>query len=182
MLSPRLPNPSSPSSLSRPSPLSIAPLVLLAGLHSPVAQCQPDNPGPGFGQLEANLSPATLHFAPSDEHRPVWLAGLTRVAADGAVVSAAVFSNSFGQAAVTVQYGQRYLRPFGRAGWYWQWTVGPVFGYAAPYNRKVPLNYGGLSPVVIPSLGYQLNAKTSIQFTLLGNSALMLQLALRLPD
>lgn len=185
MPSPRLSNPSNPSnpsSLSRRSHRSIPPLVLLAWLHSPIAQCQPDSPGLGFGQLEANLSPTTLHFAPSDEHQPVWLAGLTRVAADGAVVSGAVFSNSFGQSCVTLQFGQRYLRPWGRDGWYWQWTVGPVFGYVAPYNRKVPLNYKGLSPVLIPSLGYQFNAKTSLQFTLLGNSALMLQLALRLPD
>ena len=173
MLSPRL---------SRPTCLSIPPLVLLAWLHSPVAQCQPDRPGPDSAQIEANLSPFTLHFAASNDHKPVWLAGLTRVAADGTVVSGAVFNNSFGQSAVTLQFGQRYLRPFGRDKWYWQWTVGPVFGYVAPYNRKVPLNYKGLSPVVIPSLGYQLNDKISLQFTLLGNSALMLQLALRLPD
>ena len=46
----------------------------------------------------------------------------------------------------------------------------------------MPLNYKGLSPVVIPSLGYQLSASFSAQFTLLGNSALMLQLAYQLPD
>ena len=168
-----------------PSRLSSAVPLLLALLHAP-AHCQPaeraPEQGPGLAQLEANLSPLTLHFAPSGAHKPVWLAGLTQVAADGTVVSGAVFSNSFGQSAVTVQYGQRYLRPFGRDRWYWQWTVGPVYGYVAPYSRKVPLNFKGLSPVVIPSLGYALNDKTSVQFTLLGNSALMLQLAVRLPD
>ena len=168
-----------------PSRLSCAVPLLLALLHPP-APGQPADPapdqGPGLGQLEANLSPLTLHFTPGSEHKPVWLAGLTQVAVDGTVVSGAVFSNSFGQSAVTVQYGQRHLRLFGRERWYWQWTVGPVYGYVAPYNRKVPLNYRGLSPVVIPSLGYRLNDKASVQFTLLGNSALMLQLALRLPD
>lgn len=163
--------------------LSAVPLLLALLLH-PAVRCQPTGQpaATGLGQLEANLSPVTLHFASSSEHKPVWLAGLTQVAANGTVVSGAVFSNSFGQSAVTVQYGQRYLRPFGRDAWYWQWTVGPVYGYVAPYKRKVPLNYKGLSPVVSPSLGYQLNDKTSIQFTLLGNSALMLQLAVRLPD
>ena len=159
---------------------SAAPLLLALLLH-PGAHCQPAAQV-GLGQLEANLSPLTLHFVPSSSHKPVWLAGLTQVAADGTVVSGAVFSNSFGQSAVTVQYGQRYLRPFGRAAWYWQWTVGPVYGYVAPYNRKVPLNIRGLSPVLIPSLGYQLTDNAAVQFTLLGNSALMLQLALRLPD
>ncbi len=164
--------------------LSPAVQLLVVLLLHPTAHCQPaaQQDALGLGQLEANLSPLTLHFTPSSEHKPVWLAGLTQVATDGTVVAGAVFSNSFSQSAVTVQYGQRYLRPFGRDGWYWQWTVGPVYGYVAPYNRKVPLNYKGLSPVVIPALGYTLNDKVSVQFTLLGNSALMLQLALRLPD
>ena len=132
--------------------------------------------------LELNLSPVTLHFTPSSEHKNVGLLGISKVDADGTVVSGAVFSNSFGQPCVTVQWGQRYLAPLGFDRWYWQWTVGPVYGYVAPYNRKVPLNYKGLSPVVIPSLGYQLSEKFSAQFTLLGNSALMLQLAYQLPD
>jgi len=137
---------------------------------------------PGLGLIEANVSPVTMHFTPSSEHKNVWLLGVSKVQDDGTVVSGAVFGNSFGQPCVAVQYGQRYLHPFGRDRWYWQWTVGPVFGYVAPYNHKVPLNYKGLSPVVIPSAGYQLTSKLSAQFTLLGNSALMLQFAYNLPD
>ena len=168
----------------RPLQLSILPCastVLLAALASSGALAQ----GPKRGLLEANASPLTLHFTPSDAHKPVWLLGLTHVAADGTVVSGAVFSNSFGQSCVTAQWGQRYLGLFGQSGldkWYWQWTVGPVYGYVAPYTKKVPLNYRGLSPVVIPSVGYQLTDKAALQFTLLGNSALMLQLAWQLPD
>ena len=137
---------------------------------------------PRLGLQELNISPVTLHFTPSSEHKNVGLLGISRVDVDGTVVSGAVFSNSFGQPCVTVQWGQRYLAPLGVDRWYWQWTVGPVYGYVAPYNRKVPLNFKGLSPVVIPSLGYQLSDKFSAQFTLLGNSALMLQLAYQLPD
>jgi hypothetical protein len=150
----------------------------LVGLHG--AQASTD--APRFGLIEANASPVTMHFTPSSEHKNVWLLGVSKVGDDGTVVSGAVFGNSFGQPCVTVQYGQRYLRPFGRDGWSWQWTVGPVYGYVAPYNHKVPLNYKGLSPVVIPSAGVQLTSKLSAQFTLLGNSALMLQFAYNLPD
>ena len=152
-------------------------LTLLA-LGPPGAAAQT----PRLDQLEANASPLTVHFTPSDEHKTVWLLGLTNVAADGTVVSGAVFSNSFGQASVTAQWGQRQRGVLGHDKWYWQWTVGPVYGYAAPYNRKVPLNYRGLSPVVIPSLGYQLADKAAVQLSLLGNSALMLQLAWQIPD
>ena len=137
---------------------------------------------PVLDLVELNISPLTLHFTPSNEHKNVLLLGISKVDADGTVVSGAVFSNSFGQPCATLQWGQRYLAPLGFNRWYWQWTVGPVYGYVAPYNHKVPLNYQGLSPVVIPSLGYQLSEKFSAEFTLLGNSALMLQLAYPLPD
>ena len=161
-----------------PRLLTVLVLALSAQvLTDPARAQQPMRDG-----VELNLSPLTLHFTPSSEHKNVGLLGISKVAGDGTVVSGAVFSNSFGQPCVTVQWGQRYLAPMGADRWYWQWTVGPVYGYVAPYNRKVPLNYKGLSPVVIPTLGYQLNEKFSAQFTLLGNSAMMLQLAYQLPD
>jgi hypothetical protein len=146
-------------------------------LHPPASARQPVRDG-----VELNLSPVTLHFTASSEHKNVGLLGISKVDADGTVTSAAVFSNSFGQPCVTVQWGQRYRAPNGFERWYWQWTVGPVYGYVAPYQHKVPLNYHGLSPVVIPSLGVQLNQNFSAQFTLLGNSALMVQVAYHLPD
>ena len=161
-----------------PRLLTVLGLAVSAQLLTDPARAQP----PVLDLLEINLSPVTLHFTPSSEHKNVGLLGISKVDADGTVVSGAVFSNSFGQPCVTVQWGQRYLAPLGANRWYWQWTVGPVYGYVAPYNHKVPLNYKGLSPVVIPSLGYQLSEKFSAQFTLLGNSALMLQLAYQLPD
>ena len=163
--------------MALPRLLTVLGLALSAQLLVDPARAQQ----PVLDLLELNLSPVTLHFTPSSEHKNVGLLGISKVDADGTVVSGAVFSNSFGQPCVTVQWGQRYLAPLGFDRWYWQWTVGPVYGYVAPYNRKVPLNYKGLSPVVIPSLGYQLSEKFSAQFTLLGNSALMLQLAYQLP-
>ena len=164
--------------MALPRLLTVLGLALSAQLLVDPARAQQ----PVLDLLELNLSPVTLHFTPSSEHKNVGLLGISKVDADGTVVSGAVFSNSFGQPCVTVQWGQRYLAPLGFDRWYWQWTVGPVYGYVAPYNRKVPLNYKGLSPVVIPSLGYQLSEKFSAQFTLLGNSALILQLAYQLPD
>ena len=164
------------------SPRSRTQLTLLAliGLtwHAAPASAQT----PRLALVEANVSPLAMHFTASAEHKNVWLLGLSDIREDGTVISGAMFSNSFGQASVTVQYGQRYLRPFSFDRWYWQWTVGPVYGYVSPENGKVPLNYKGLSPVVIPSAGYQWTDKLSVQFTLLGNSALMLQLAYSLPD
>ena len=166
-----------PYTISPPHVRALA-LAGLAWLGCAPAAAQ----SPVLGLTEANFSPLTLHFSASNEHKNVLLLGASRVQGDGTVISGAVFSNSFGQPCVAVQVGQRYLHPFGRDRWYWQWTAGPVYGYVAPYNHKVPLNYKGLSPVFIPSAGYQLTDKLSAQFTLLGNSALMLQLAYAIPD
>jgi len=134
------------------------------------------------GQLEFNLSPYTYHFSPSPDHKPVWLLGLTQVQEDGTLIAGAVFSNSFGQPSAAAQYGRRYLHPFGYDRWYVQWTAGVMYGYVEPYQNKVPLNYKGFSPVIVPSAGYQFTKKLSGELMLLGNSALMFQLAYDLPE
>ncbi len=168
--------------MSRPiPPLSLrAPLlaVALAPLWATSVLAQP---APA-AELEFNVSPYTVHFSPSDEHKSVWLFGMTQVEADGSLVAAAVFSNSFGQRSAAAQFGQRYQRPFGWDRWYWQWTAGLMYGYVAPYKNKVPLNYKGFSPVVVPSLGYQFAPHVSGELMLLGNSALMFQFAFDLPQ
>jgi hypothetical protein len=135
-----------------------------------------------FGQMELNVSPYTYHFSPSPDHKPVWLLGLTQVEEDGTLTSGAVFSNSFGQPCGAVQWGRRYLHPFGSERSYVQWTAGIMYGYVAPYENKVPLNIKGFSPVIVPSLGYQMTDRLSGQLTLLGTSALMFQLAYNLPE
>jgi hypothetical protein len=52
-------------------------------------------------------------------------------------------------------------------------TAGLMYGYVAPYENKVPLNYKGFNPAIIPSLGYKLTAHDSVQIMILGNAALM---------
>jgi RNA-binding protein YhbY len=48
-----------------------------------------------------------------------------------------------------------------------------MYGYVAPYENKVPLNYNGFNPAIIPSVGYKLTAHDSVQVKILGNAALM---------
>jgi hypothetical protein len=42
------------------------------------------------------------------------------------------------------------------------------------YKDKVPLNYKGLSPAIVPTVGYQINKNYSFQLNLLGTAGLML--------
>jgi hypothetical protein len=53
-------------------------------------------------------------------------------------------------------------------------TAGILYGYVAPYENKVPLNYNGFSPAVIPAIGYQLNTHDSVQLKILGSAGIML--------
>ena len=83
------------------------------------------------------------------------------------------FSNSFGQPSVYVYAGQQFNSLLGVPRLYAKVTGGLMYGYVAPYENKVPLNYNGFSPAIIPSIGYKLTPHDSVQLQFLGNAALM---------
>ncbi len=58
---------------------------------------------------------------------------------------------------------------------YVKWTAGILYGYRGEYQHKVPLNYGGFSPAIVPALGWEFDSKQQIQFNLLGLNGMMLQ-------
>ena len=60
---------------------------------------------------------------------------------------------------------------------FFQWTAGVMYGYKYPYRDKVPLNYGGFSPGVTASLGWQFTREFSVQAIALGTAGLMFQVA-----
>jgi hypothetical protein len=145
-------------------------LLAAAFVFTQFAQAQT----PTLGKLEINVSPITLHYSPSPEHRRSVLVGLQKVEMNGSLKGMAYFTNSFGQPSVYAFTGRKYLQPWGYQRFYWQWTAGVIYGYVDPYEDKVPLNWHGFAPVIIPALGYQLTERSSLQITALGNSALML--------
>ena len=127
--------------------------------------------------LSWQFSPFSLHFSPSDEHKQVLMVGLEREHPSAKVDGFTLFTNSFGQPTV-------YVYPWG--GVYhdignirhlsFKWTAGLLYGYRDPYENKVPLNYKGLSPAVIPALVYEFKPGWSGQVNFLGTAALMFQL------
>ncbi|MDH5540993.1 MAG: hypothetical protein OEY03_16435 [Rhizobacter sp.] len=126
-------------------------------------------------------SPYTLHFSPSERHKPVWMIGAEKQYADGDVLGAAYFSNSFGQDSLTVYRGEQ-IRNWSRfEKLYFQWTAGLMYGYKGEFQDEVPLNFKGFSPVVVVSLGWQFTPKYSVQVNLLGFAAAMVQVSMRLP-
>ena len=126
--------------------------------------------------LNLIASPYTAHFHPSDEHEHVWLVGLERERANGAIAGAAFFSNSFGQESGYIfPWGEIYRNVLDQPQLYVKWTAGLLYGYTGKYEHKVPLNHGGFSPAIVPALGWEFSSKQQVQLNLLGLNGLMLQ-------
>ena len=56
-------------------------------------------------------------------------------------------------------------------------TAGILYGYVGQYQHKVPMNHNGFSPAIIPSLGYNLTRRDSLQLEILGTAGVMFSIA-----
>jgi hypothetical protein len=120
-------------------------------------------------------SPYTYHFSRDPDHKHVYMLGLVRQRADGFIVGGTAFRNSFGQPSTYVYIGQRFDQLGGIEPLFGELSGGVLYGYKPPYDHKVPLNYHGFSPGLVPSLGWKFTPMVSAQLNFLGNSALMFQ-------
>ncbi len=123
------------------------------------------------------VSPYTYHYSQDPDHRDVYMLGVERQRADGMLVGASYFRNSFGQPSAYLYGGKRYDNIFSQERLFAQLTVGLLYGYKEPYENKVPFNHNGYSPGAVASLGWQFSPSYSAQLNFLGNSALMFQLS-----
>lgn len=125
------------------------------------------------GSWELTISPFAYHWTHSPEHRSVYLVGIEHHQPDNWLWGAGFFSNSFGQPSACAYYGYRWNNLFDHPSLYAKLTVGVMYGYVGQYKNKVPLNYGGFSPLVIPALGYRITKQDSVQIAPLGTAALL---------
>ena len=131
--------------------------------------------------LRLQFSPFTYHFTYDSAHADVVMIGLERERPNGKLDGVTLFTNSFGQPTVYVYpWGGVYKELFEVKNLSFKWTAGLMYGYKDPYEKKVPLNYRGLSPVIIPALVYEFKPGWSGQLNFLGNAAMMFQLNMNL--
>jgi hypothetical protein len=158
-------------------------LALIVAQLAPLAWAQNESTWlsePGM-KLDLQMSPYSYHFSPSDDHKPVFMAGLEREHASGKLDGLTFFSNSFGQECVYIYpWGGVYKHILGVEPLSFKWTAGLLYGYKEPYENKVPLNYKGFSPGAIIALAYEFKPGWSAQVNALGTAALMFQLNVRL--
>jgi hypothetical protein len=183
-------------------PILLLPLIVACAAGGSQAQTAPSAPAAGSLQLsspatepavapaplsEASVpaadhwrvlfSPYSYHYSRSPDHRAVWMIGAERQRADSYVLGAVYFSNSFGQDSGYAYVGQRLRHFSAHDELFAQWTAGIMYGYKREFADKVPLNRGGFSPAAVFTLGWQLSPRYAAQVNVLGNSALMFQLA-----
>ncbi|PIT72721.1 hypothetical protein B9Z31_12730 [Limnohabitans sp. G3-2] len=122
---------------------------------------------------ELTFSPYTHHWSQNPEHKQVVLVAVDEQVPGDRLCGVSFFSNSFGQPSVYLYAGQQYNQLLGVPQLFAKVTAGLMYGYVAPYENKVPLNYKGFNPAIIPAVGYKLTPHDSVQLKFLGTAALM---------
>ena len=122
---------------------------------------------------EFTFSPYTIHWSNNPDHRHVYLVALDEQLPGGRLCGVSFFSNSFGQPSTYVYAGQQFNNLFGDPRVFLKVTAGIMYGYVGQYQHKVPLNYRGFSPAIIPALGYKFTEHDSVQVKLLGTAGMM---------
>lgn len=128
----------------------------------------------GQGLRELFVSNYTKHWSPSDEHERVLAMSLQQELANRRFCGLSLFTNSFGQPSAYLYTGKvwpGFIRTVPKM--FASLSAGVLFGYVSPYKNKVPMNVGGFSPALVPSLGYQVTPQIAIQTQWLGFAAVM---------
>ncbi|MEN3354249.1 MAG: hypothetical protein V7640_2407 [Betaproteobacteria bacterium] len=123
------------------------------------------------------MSPYALHYQHSPDHRYVWAVGV-EMERKSAVHGIVFFKNSFGQNALYVYpWGGMYENLFNNEHVFFKWSIGVLYGYKPPYQDKVPFNFHGYSPAIVPAIGWNFSSGFSTQLNFLGASGVMLQIS-----
>lgn len=127
---------------------------------------------------QVQTSAYTRHFsADSDHQNHQKLLGLEYNRASGWLYGGALFRNSFDQPSQYAYAGMRWEND--RWPVYAKLSAGLIHGYKGDYKNKIPLNQLGIAPVIIPTIGAHWGPVTT-EMLLLGNSAVMLNVGLRI--
>ncbi len=127
-----------------------------------------------FDRIMIQYGPYAHHFSKNPDHNNTPnLVGIELENPSRFLVGASFFMNSFNQESGYIYFGKRWFFGQGGQGFYGKLTAGPLIGYRGEYEDKVPLNYNGLSPGVVPALGYQYR-RANAQFIVFGASGFLI--------
>lgn len=120
------------------------------------------------------IAPIVYHWRSDPEHKYSFVITLEQQLDRQRLVGMALFRNSFGQPSVYAYGGYRWPEFLGVSRLDFKLSAGVIYGYTGEYEDKVPLNWRGFSPAIIPSLGYQISSNGSVNLMVLGTAGVVL--------
>ncbi len=120
------------------------------------------------------VAPYVHHWTQSPEHRHAYIFTLEKHQDEQRLIGLALFRNSFGQPSAYA-YGAYHWHGFlGEPRLTAKVSAGIIYGYTGKYADKVPLNWNGFSPGLIPSVGYKITQQDALHIMVLGAAGLAL--------
>jgi hypothetical protein len=131
-----------------------------------------DGGEPPAKKWDLTISPYTMHWNASNEHKPVKLVAMDSHLPGGRFCGLALFTNSFGQPSAYGYVGQQWDNIFGVPKLFTKVSAGFIYGYKGKHKDAIAFNQLGIAPAIIPSLGYAFTPKDSAQVFVLGTAGL----------
>ncbi len=142
---------------------------------------RPDSPPAKLPSNALDLSPYTYHWTASEtarkieRDRPVFLIGYEHFLPDGRLCGASYFRNSYGQPSGFVFVGKAWDHPWARVQRLsLAIRAGALIGYVSIARHAVPFNYHGVSPGLIPDVGWAVTSTASVHLYTLSTTGVML--------
>lgn len=132
------------------------------------------NDAPTGIHWELTVSPYAYHWKDDPDHRRVGLVGLERInPSDNSLWGFSLFSNSFGQPSAYAYYGHEWNGIFNQPSLYVKVSAGLIYGYKGQYEDKVPFNYKGFAPAIIPAIGWRITPRDAVQAAVFGTAGVL---------
>jgi len=118
--------------------------------------------------LMVQFSPYALHFENGPDHTGhPWLIGVEWQDKSRWLAGFSYFNNTFDQKCEYIYGGYTFSLGETFKNWYIKVTGGLIIGYKEPFEDKLPVNWNGVAPVILPGLGYKFE-RFNIQINVLG--------------
>jgi hypothetical protein len=161
-------------------------LLVSLALWAGASLCQAQDTAPGDAAEPAaaqglqprpwtfTVGPYVHHWSKNPDHRTAFIFALEKHQDERWLIGLSLFRNSFGQPSAYAYTGYHWHGFLGQPRLTAKVTAGIIYGYTGEYEDKVPLNWNGFSPGLIPSLGYKLSERDALHVMVLGGAGYIL--------
>jgi len=114
-----------------------------------------------------------MHWRSSEDHTGVPVLGGLEARRDRHRAGLMLFNNSFGQFSQYYYYGRQWPLPGAEDAFHLKLTGGVIYGYVGEFEDKLPVNWNGVAPAIIPAIGWR-GDRIGLDAAVLGSAGLML--------